>query len=267
VPLTWGGTRRAALEAERLFRAGPVTSISGAVEVRSRENPRFDLRDRRVEVRGRAERVFADRLRAGVEATRSTVSFGACDDRLWTVGTSLALDTRRNPAFPSDAVYLAGGWTGLHVTSTHPLPARVNRYTADARGYLRVAGQAVVAGRAQVAAADASLPPYERLLLGGAPTLRGFRAGSFDGDRMLVSSVELRVPVTSVLSGTRFGVTVFLDAATAWDDGQPASSAEWHRGVGGGVFLIASVIRINVDVARGLRTGRTRMHLSSGFTF
>jgi hypothetical protein len=267
VPLTWGATRRAALEAERPFDTGPLTLVAGSWEIRSRENPRFDLRDRRIEVRGRAERVFADRLRAGVEATRGTVRFGVLDDRLWTIGTSLALDTRANPAFPANAVYVAGGWTGMHFTSTLPLPGRVDRYTADARGYVRVFRQMVVAARAQYTGAGASLPPYERLLLGGAPTLRGFRAGSFDGDRMLVSSAELRVPVTSVLSGARFGVTAFVDAATVWDHGQPASSAAWHRGVGGGVFLIASVLRINVDVARGLGTGRTRLHLTSGFSF
>jgi hypothetical protein len=267
VPLTWGGTRRAALEMERPFRSGPLTRISGAVEVRSRENPRFDLRDRRVEVRGGAERVFADLLRASVEATRATVSFGALDDRLWTLGTSLALDTRLDPAFPADAVYLAGGWTGLHFTSTHSLPGRINRYTADARGYLRILRQIVVAGRAQYTGADASLPPYERLLVGGSPTLRGFRAGAFDGDRALVSSAELRVPITSVLRGARFGVTAFVDAARVWDEGQPARTADWHRGVGAGVFFIASVVRLNLDVARGLQTGGTRVHLASGFAW
>lgn len=267
VPLTWGGTRRAAIEVDRSFSSGPITLVAGSWEVRSRENPRFDLRDRRVEVRGRAERVFADRLRAGVEATRGTIGFDAFDDRLWTVGTSLALDTRLDPAFPAQAVYLSGGWTGLHFTLTHPLPGRVNRYSADARGYVRIFRQMVVAVRGQYTGADASLPPYERFLLGGAPTLRGFRAGSFDGDRMLVSSAELRVPVTSVLRGARFGVTAFVDAGKVWDHGQPASSAEWHRGAGGGVFLIASVVRINVDIARGLQTGRTRIHLSSGFAF
>jgi hypothetical protein len=43
--------------------------------------------------------------------------------------------------------------------------------------------------------------------------------------------------------------------------------AEWHRGVGGGLFLIASIVRINLDIARGLKTGDTKVHLSSGFTF
>ena len=43
--------------------------------------------------------------------------------------------------------------------------------------------------------------------------------------------------------------------------------AQWHRGAGGGVFLIASIVRINLDIAHGLKTGDTQVHLSSGFTF
>ena len=49
-------------------------------------------------------------------------------------------------------------------------------YEADARGYVRVVGQSVVAGRVQYFNSDATLPPYERLLLGGSSNLRGFLA-------------------------------------------------------------------------------------------
>ena len=45
------------------------------------------------------------------------------------------------------------------------------------------------------------------------------------------------------------------------------SDAEWHQGVGGGVFLIATIVKINLDVAHGLKNGDTRVHLSTGFTF
>ena len=264
VPLTWGGTRRAALEFERLFKTGPLTRIDSSVAIWNRENPRFDIRDQRVEVRGRAERVFGDLLRAGVEASRSTISFGELDDRLWTLGSSATLDTRLDPSFPGNAVLLTAGWTGLNFRT---IPDRVNRYTADARGYLRVFRQVVVAGRAQYVGADASLPPYERLLLGGSSSLRGFRTGTFDGDRTLAASAELRVPITSVLSGAKLGLTAFMDAGKVWDVGQSADGAPWHRGIGGGVFLIASIVKINLDVARGLKTGDTRVHLSSGFVF
>ena len=264
VPLTWGGTRRAALEFERTFKSGPLTRIESSFGIWNRENPRFEIRDQRVEAKGRAERVFADLLRAGVDASRSTISFGILDDDLWTIGTSVGIDTRLDPSFPGNAVFVTGGWTGMHFRT---LPDRVNRLTGDARGYLRVFRQIVVAGRAAYTGTDASLPPYERLLLGGSSSLRGFDTGEFAGDRMLSTSAEVRVPLTSVLHGSKLGVTVFTDAGKAWDFGSPMDQAEWHRGVGGGVFLIASIVRINLDIAHGLKTGDTKIHLSSGFTF
>lgn len=264
VPLTWGGTRRAALEFERPFERGPLTRVESSLAIWNRQNPRFDIRDQRVEVKGRAERSFADVVRAGVEAGRSTISFAGLEDRLWTVGTTVTLDTRLDPAFPVNAVLLGAGWTRMHFRA---LPSPVNRHTADARGYVRVYRQVVLAARAQYTAADAPLPPYERLLLGGASSLRGFRAGAFDGDRTIAASAELRAPITSVLSGAKLGVTAFYDAGAAWDRRQRFDAAEWHRGVGAGLFLIASVFRINVDVAHGLKTGATRVHLSTGFAF
>jgi hypothetical protein len=264
VPLTWGGTRRAALEFERVFKTGPLTRIESSLAVWSRENPRFEIHDRRVEVRGRAERVFRDVIRVGADASQGTISFGQIDDRLWTIGTSVAIDTRLDPAFPGNAVLLGAGWTGLHFRE---IAGPVNRYVGDARGYVRVYRQAVVAGRVQYTAADAALPPYERLLLGGSSSVRGFRTGTFDGDRMLVTSAEIRVPVTSVLRGAKLGFTAFVDAGKIWDFDGSMRAAGWHRGAGGGMFIIASLFRVNLDVARGLRNGETRVHLSSGFTF
>jgi hypothetical protein len=264
VPLTWGGTRRAALEFERVFKTGPLTRIESSFGIWNRENPRFEIRDQRVELNGRAERVFADVLRAGVDAGRSTISFGVLDDDLWTIGTSLGVDTRLDPSFPGNAVFVTGGWTGMHFRT---IPDSVNRLTGDARGYLRVFRQIVVAGRASYTGTDASLPPYERLLLGGSSTLRGFHTGAFAGDRRISTSAEVRVPLTSVLNGAKLGITVFSDAGKAWDFGSSMDQAEWHRGVGGGLFLIASIVRINLDIAHGLKTGDTKVHLSSGFTF
>jgi hypothetical protein len=264
LPLTWGGTRRAALEFERLFKTGPLTRVTSSLAIWNRENPRYEIRDQRFEVKGRAERVFADVFRAGFDASRSTISFGTLDDDLWTLGTSAGIDTRLDPAFPGNAIWTTVGWTGLHFRT---IPETVNRLSADARGYLRAFRQIVVAGRAAYSGADASLPPYERLLLGGSGSVRGFSTGAFDGDRTFVTSAEVRVPITSVLSGAKLGLTVFYDAGKAWDFGGRMEDAQWHRGAGAGVFLIASIMRINLDVARGLKTGDTHVHLSSGFTF
>ncbi len=264
VPLTWGGTRRAALELERTFASGPLSRIESTFGISQRENPHFELDDQRVEWTARAERSFARLVRAGVDTSQSTVEFGQFDDRLWTIGANLALDTRGDPGFPRNAVLLSAGWTGLHVRR---LDDPINQYTTEARGYMGLVRQAVLAGRVQYSTADRALPDYERLLLGGASNLRGFRTGTFDGDRMLVTSAELRVPITSVLSGAKLGLTAFMDVGKAFNVGQPMKDAAWHQGVGGGVFLIATIVRINLDVAHGLKDGDTRVHLSSGFSF
>ena len=264
VPLTWGGTRRATVEVERTFKRGPLTRVQSTFGITQRENPRFEIDDQRVAWTARAERSVAGLIRAGVETSQSTVEFDTFDDRLWTVGTDIALDTRGDPAFPRHAVFLSTGWTALDIRG---LDGRINRYNTDARGYLGVIKQAVLAGRVQYQTADRTLPPYERLLLGGASNLRGFGTGTYDGDRLLGISTELRVPITSVLSGAKLGVTAFMDAGKVLDVNQRLSDAAWHRGVGGGVFMIATIVRINLDVAHGLKDGKTRVHLSAGFNF
>ena len=273
VPLTWGGTRRAALEAERTFKRGPFTRILGSGAIWQRENPRHEIDDRRLEVKGRLERNFAQILYTGVETSRASVDFGTLDDRLWTFGADAALDTRGNPAFPANAVYLGGIWTALHVTpgaglgGLTPASDRINRYTVDGRGYLRLIRQAVLAGRIRYSTADAPLPIYERWLIGGSDTLRGFDTGAFEGDKAVVTSAELRVPITSVISGGKLGVNVFLDAARTTDYGFKLKDAEWQRGAGAGVFLIASVFRLNLDIAHSLDGAGTHAHLSTGFVF
>ena len=263
VPLTWGGTRRAALELERTFKGGPFTRLFSSAAIHQHENPRFEIDDRRVEFRGRAERNFAQILYTGVEASRASIEFAELDDRMWTIGADAALDTRSDPSFPGNAVYLSGGWTALNVDRLD----RINRYTADARGYLRLFGQPVLAARGLYRTADAPLPLYERLLIGGSSSLRGFRTGAFDGDKTLSTSAELRIPITSVISGAKLGATIFADAAKAVNYGEKLSDAKWHRGAGAGLFLIASIVKLNLDVSHGFDGGGTRVHLSSGFAF
>ena len=264
VPLTWGGTRKAALEFERLFERGPFTRVFSSFGIWQRENPSYEIDDQRVEWLGRVERHVAGVVRTGFEVSDASVEFGATDERLWTMGADVALDTRRDPAFPRNAVYLGAGWTGLDV---HGPATRVNRYLVDTRGYVGVFRQLVLAARAQYTAADAPLPTYERILIGGASTLRGFNAGEFTGDRAFVTSAELRLPITSVLNAAKLGVYGFTDAAKAYDYGTRFEDAPWRQSAGAGAFLIASVIRLNLEVGHRLKTGDTRVHFGMGFAF
>ncbi len=275
VPLSWGGTRRVALEAERTFKRGPLTRILGSATLRQHENPGFVLEeddddsttDHRTEFKARAERSFGRFLFTGVETTRAAVDFGDFDTQdQWTVGADAALDTRGNPNFPSNAIYLGGSWNALHLDG---IDTPTNRYTVDGRGYLRLIRQPVLAGRVLYLNADGPLPAYERYLIGGSDTLRGFRTGALNGTRFLVTSAELRVPITSVISGAKLGVTVFYDAVNKLRvDGEANDDLGWRRSAGAGVFLIASVVTLNLDVAHGLNgQGGTRVHFSTGFAF
>jgi hypothetical protein len=274
VPLTWGGTRRVALEADRTFKRGPVTRLFGSVGLWQRENPGFTLEaddddsttERRVEFKARAERNVAQLVTVGVESSHASVDFGplATTDQ-WTIGADAAIDTRTNPTFPANAIYVGAGWNALRVDG---IDEPINRLTLDGRGYLRLIGQPVLAGRIQYFAADAELPLHERWLIGGSASLRGYRAGSFNGNKALIASAELRIPLTSVVSGGKLGMTVFADAAKVGDSIVRLEDARWNKSAGAGLFLIASIFRLNLDVGRQLRDGGgTRVHLSSGFAF
>jgi outer membrane protein assembly factor BamA len=264
VPLTWGGTKRAAVEVDRTFATGPLTRVLGGAGVWTRENPHYELDDHRVELRARAERRIARPLRLGVEASRADVNFGALNRSQWMFGADIAVDTRGDPTFPANAIYAATGWQSLRVQGA---PEAINRYRAEARGYVRVTGQWVVAVRAQYDGADRPLPPYERSLLGGISTLRGHSPGEFAGDRRVVTSAEIRVPLDSPVGFGRAGVSMFYDAGMAWNVGQRRQDVPVQQGAGAGVFLTASFFQIDLDVAKNLSGRGGRLHVAAGFSF
>jgi outer membrane protein assembly factor BamA len=262
VPLTWGGTKRAAVEAERTFARGPAHRVHGGAGVSRRENPHYEIDEDRREMWVGAVREIVRGVRAEVTAGVAGVTFGAIEDRVSTAGGGLALDTRADPLFPRHAVF-ARASLGAMAFDDGPTVALT---ALEGRGYLGLAGQSVLSGRLRYDAADRPLPPYARLLLGGADTVRGHRAGVDSGDRRLISSVELRVPVTSPMNLGRLGVSVFGDIGAAREHGEPFEAREFRKGVGAGVFLLTPVFQVSVDVARGIGSG-TRLHVSSGVTF
>ena len=72
-----------------------------------------------------------------------------------------------------------------------------------------------------------------------------------------------------MITGAKLGVTVFYDAVNKLRvDGDVNDDLGWRCSTGAGLFLIASVVTLNLDVARGLNDqGGTRVHFSSGFSF
>jgi len=212
-----------------------------------RRNPAFEEDDSRRRAWVRAEHATGP-IRTGVGGGWEHVSFAGASDDLRLMSADVTIDTRIDPALPRQAVYATAGWTHIAFASG----GAANRAHLEARGYLGLVGQSSVMVSIIREDSDAPLPPYLKSLLGGWDNLRGFRAGAFAGDTMVAATVELRVPLNSPLAFGRFGASAFVDTGRAYDKGQRLRDGPRATGVGGGVWLVVSVIRLGVTVAHGL---------------
>jgi hypothetical protein len=64
----------------------------------------------------------------------------------------------------------------------------------------------------------------------------------------------------------RFGVKAFVDAGTVYGAGGKLSDQRFDRGVGGGVWITATVLHAGLDVAWP-QTGKPRWHFGLGLAF
>jgi outer membrane protein assembly factor BamA len=256
-PLTWGGEKRAAAEIEKLFTGAAIDRVSAGASLSRRTNPFFDRDDDRTRVWIRGERQLARAVRAGGTLGWQRAAFDNSVDHFGHAGVDVVLDTRVDPIVPRNAVFARAAWERI---------GGANRFDVDARGYVGLVGQAVLAARALRSDADRPLAPYLKPLAGGMANLRGFAAGTAAGDSILATSAELIVPLTSPLSFGRVGVNAFVDAATAYDKGQRLRDQEWKQGIGGGVWFSAAFVRLNVAIAHG-RGSSTRVHVGANVSF
>lgn len=261
VPLTWGGERQAMVEVERSFAGPAAMRVIGGGGITRRRNPFFDLGDTRQLLWARVEGAPRRWLRAGVDARVANVSFGALDDRFTSIGGTLALDTRREPAFPRNAVFVELGLERLGFDRRAPDGASTartgtTRRRLDARAYLGLPGQSVLAARVQSVTAPGGVPRYEQQLLGGIPSLRGWDVGSAASDNLAAASLEWRQPLGSPRDLARVGVKGFFDVAAAYAAGDAMSDQHFQRGYGVGVFLQATVFTFDLDM--GWKPGRDR---------
>jgi outer membrane protein assembly factor BamA len=261
MPLSWGGTRRGGLELEKNFTSGPVTRVTVGGAVQRRTNPAFDEDDDRIRVWARAERAFRS-LRFGVTARWEDVTFGPLSNELRGIGADVTLDTRVNPAYPRNAILATAELERVSFTSG----ATLYRTRFDGRGYLGLFGQTVLGVRVLREGANGPQPAYFRPLLGGWSNLRGFEAGAFTGDILLAGSAEVFVPLTRPLSAGLFGVSAFVDTGVAYDDGQRLKDQTRRTGIGGSIWMTATVFRISLSVAHGRHAG-TRINFGLGLTF
>jgi len=257
-PLTWGGEKKAGVEFEKSFTSGAVDRVLAGASITQRTNPFFDEDDDRQRAWVRGERQIIGRLRAGASGGFQRVTFFSNTDTFGQFGADVVFDTRIDPLLPRNAVYARAAWEHLTLG--------VNRREYDARGYIGLVGQSVVALRVQRQDADSLLPFYLKPLLGGMPNVRGFKVGIDAGDVLVAGSAEVIVPLTSPLSIGRMGVSVFADTGTTYDVGERFSDQTLRQGYGASLWFSAAVLRLNVAVAHG-RGATTRVHVGANVSF
>ena len=271
VPATWGGHKRIGIEMDAPV-PGPVIDRLRAGGSRGRRrHPYFDVDDDRTRLQVAAERRLPRGFRVSGETAWEEVRFAARRDRLVRSAVHLDYgDYRETPATARrNTLVVRAGVERLAVGGGEP---PVHRPRLDARAYVAAGGQAVLATRLFFQGASAPLPAYERALLGGSPaargTLRGWPAGVAVGDRIAAASIELRRPITSVLSEGQLGLRFFYDTAAVYEAERPVGLARFRKGAGAGVFFMPPRFGfpVSFDMAHDF-VGGWRMHTSAGFGF
>jgi len=261
LPLTWGGTKRLAIELDRSFSSGPFSRIEFGTAVQRRRNPAYEETDDRVRGWSRVQRVMGP-FRAGGAVSWQDVQFGLTRDAFTSAGGDLTLDTRENPVLPRNAVLITTTADRLWFKSGGEL----TRVRLDANGYIGIGGQHVLVLHFLTEAANQAEPLYLRSILGGFSTVRGFETGFLTGDKMAAGSIEWRIPVRSPLRVGKIGVTAFFDAGTAWDHGQAFVDQHIYKGAGGTAWFSVASFRLSMAVGYGFGSG-THVHFSGGIGF
>jgi outer membrane protein assembly factor BamA len=276
-PLTWGGNKSASVDVEKRIDHGPFDRIVTGASVSRRKNLVYEQDDDRARVYVRGEREFKRVFRVGASGGWQRASFEGVADTFAQVGGDVTFDTRVDPVLARNAVFIRGGLEHLRfgdkAIGAPEEPERYGGYQGsatrsdvDARGYLGLIGQAVLAGRFLRVDSDRPLPPYLQPEIGGMGTLRGFSAGTAAGDTMVTMSAEIILPLNSPLKIGRFGVTAFTDRGAIYDKGERFGDQELLVGYGGSVWFAATIFRLNVAVAHGRGVG-TRAHVGGNITF
>jgi outer membrane protein assembly factor BamA len=276
-PLTWGGTKQAAIDLEKRLDGGVIDRITAGASISRSVNLAFGQDDDRARLFVRGEHEFSRVLRLGASTGWQRASFEGVADQFAQVGGDVVFDTRVDPILARNAVYGRASWEHLSFgdapLSTPSQPGgysgyqgSANRTTLEGRGYLGLVRQTVLEGRVLRQDSDRPLPPYLQPQLGGLTTLRGFRTGSFVGDTLVAMSAELVVPLTSPIKLVRFGVSTFVDRGAVYAKGERFGDQTLQEGYGGGVWFAAAFLRLNIAVAHG-RGASTRVHVGGNVTF
>ncbi|MGI6544227.1 MAG: BamA/OMP85 family outer membrane protein [Limnochordia bacterium] len=134
------------------------------------------------------------------------------------------------------------------------------KYRASTSRYFKV-GRAdqVLAFRLAGGIGEGALPNHERFAIGGGETVRGYKPGEMQGDRMFYLNGEYRFKLTKALQAA-----LFVDVGQAWnkDDGFPDSV---KIGYGAGLRLDTPLGIMRLDYGIGEQGGRFTFGIGPSF--
>ena len=136
------------------------------------------------------------------------------------------------------------------------------KYRAEWRGYLRKGDfwkSPILAYRLRGRLGE-DLPFYEQFYLGGLETLRGYKENEFRGDKTVLGSLELRVPLNKELLGS-----LFVDAGKAWSEDSSMEDLKVGWGFGIRFRTPLGLIRLNYGVGEEEEEGRFYFGMGEGF--
>ncbi len=138
------------------------------------------------------------------------------------------------------------------------------KYSVEYQQFFPVGSASTFLVRFLGATASGTLPLQEQFLLGGPSTVRSYGAGRFRGDSILVTNVEFRFPLGSILEflGEMQGI-VFADAGTYRLASAPF--ADPVSGYGVGIAVKTPVGPLRIDLAFGVEGRQTWLSLGSPF--
>jgi len=84
-------------------------------------------------------------------------------------------------------------------------------------------------------------PFYKMLSIGELNDLRGYKRNRFSGSAKAFMNTELRyqlIETKNTFVPLKIGVRGFFDVGQIWNDGEKRQARNWHRGYGGGVYIV-----------------------------
>lgn len=236
----------------RLYRnIGRRLTLSGGIAgqyytAREKNNGRRFLSDYNVAFP--AAGVFEDRLYAGVVA-------------------GLDADTRNPGMVPRNGISWHTEVAGMQQTNGEH--KRYGRVTTDFSFYVPLIGDSTLVMANRVAGGTTFGDPayFQLMSIGGTQILRGFHTNRFVGKTAVYHNFELRLKVfdfTSYLLPGSVGLIGFNDLGRVWHPGQ--SSARWHDGYGGGVYIIPVELFL-IQAAVGFSEEGALPYITAGLRF